>query len=198
MAGTIDRYRALPLIETMAERPKTRRDTMTRKNHILVHTLVTVAVFIFVVTLMASPVMSGEYAALEGVKSLKTVFDVSQGSPQTANIVFWAVKNVNDDQSVRALPESPQVAVVFHGPAVKMISTDRKGFKASDNEALDEFANLIRQMKKDGVRFEVCDYALKVLGVDPATVLPEVDHVGNGFISIAGYQAKGYSVITIN
>ena len=107
MAGTIDRYRALPLIETMAERPKTRRDTMTRKNHILVHTLVTAVVFIFVVTLMASPVMSGEYAALEGVKSLKTVFDVSQGSPQTANIVFWAVKNVNDDQSVRALPESP-------------------------------------------------------------------------------------------
>lgn len=171
---------------------------MTRKNYILVHTLVTSVVFIFVVTLMASPAMSGEYAALEGVKSLKTVFDVSQGSPQTANIVFWAVKNVNDDQSVRALPESPQVAVVFHGPAVKMISTDRKGFKASDNEALNEFANLIRQMKKDGVRFEVCDYALKVLGVDPATVLPEVDHVGNGFISIAGYQAKGYSVITIN
>ncbi len=33
---------------------------------------------------------------------------------------------------------------------------------------------------------------------DPATVLPEVDHVGNGFISIAGYQAQGHSVITIN
>ena len=39
---------------------------------------------------------------------------------------------------------------------------------------------------------------LKVMGVDPATVLPEVDIVGNGFISIAGYQAQGYSAIKID
>ena len=153
---------------------------------------------IFIVSLAAIPAISGDYAALEGVKSVETVFDVSQGSPQTANIVFWAVNNVNDDKSVRALSEPPQVAVVFHGPAVKMISTDRNGFKESDNEALDKFANMIQQMKKDGVKFEVCDYALKVMGIDPKTVFPEVDHVGNGFISIAGYQAQGYSVITIN
>ncbi len=79
-----------------------------------------------------------------------------------------------------------------------MISSDRSGFKESDNAALDQFANMIGQMKKEGVTFEVCDYALKVMGVDPSTVLPEIDHVGNGFISIAGYQAQGYSVITIN
>ena len=153
---------------------------------------------ISIVALAAIPAMSGEYAALEGVKRVKTVFDVSQGSPQTANVVFWAVNNVNDDKSVRALSEPPQIVVVFRGPAVKMISTDRNGFKESDNEALDKFANMIQLMKKDGVTLEVCDYALKVMGVDPKTVLPEVDHVGNGFISIAGYQAQGYSVITIN
>ena len=68
----------------------------------------------------------------------------------------------------------------------------------SDNEALDQFANTIREMKNNGVRFEVCDYALKVMGVDPNTMLPEINHVANGFISIAGYQAQGYSTITIN
>ncbi|MGD9367310.1 MAG: DsrE family protein [Desulfobacteraceae bacterium] len=153
-----------------------------------------------IVALAAIPAISvpnNEYAALKGVKSVKTVFDVSLGSPETANVVFWAVKNVNDDQQVRALSQPPQVAVVFHGPAVKLISTARKGFKDSDNKALDEFADMIRQMKKEGVTFEVCDYALNVMGVDPATIMPEVDHVGNGFISIAGYQAQGYSVITI-
>ena len=154
------------------------------------------ALFLFV--LVASPAMSEEYVALNGVKGLNTVFDFSQGSPQFANIVFWAVRNVHDDKSTRSLSESPQVAVVFHGAAVKLISTDRNGFKDSDNEALDQFAKTIREMKNHGVRFEVCDYALKVLGVDPATILPEVDHVGNGFISIAGYQARGYSSITIN
>jgi intracellular sulfur oxidation DsrE/DsrF family protein len=171
---------------------------MNKNNTAQARYFFTIVVATFVIALIATPAISGDYAALNGVKRVKAVFDVSQGSPQTANIVFWAVNNVNDDASVRSLSEPPQVAVVFHGPAVKMISTDRKGFKASDNESLDEFANMIRQMKKEGVRFEVCDYALKVLGVDPNSVLPEVDHVGNGFISIAGYQAQGYSVVTIN
>lgn len=160
--------------------------------------LYTLLAAVFIVTLVALPAVSGEYPALNGVKRVKTVFDVSQGSPQTANIVFWAVKNVNDDQSVRSLAEPPQVAVVFHGPAVKMISTDRNGFEASDKEALDKFADTIREMKAGGVKFEVCDYALKVMGVDPSSVFPEVDHVPNGFISISGYQAQGYSLITVN
>lgn len=171
---------------------------MNRYLQPMVRLSATLLVVIAFVTLIAVPAMSGEYPALNGVKSVKTVFDVTQGSPQTANIVFWAVKNVNDDESVRSLSEPPQVAVVFHGPAVKLISNDRNGFNESDNEALDKFANTIREMKAEGVRFEVCDYALKVMGVDPSTVFPEVEHVPNGFISIAGYQTQGYSVITVN
>jgi intracellular sulfur oxidation DsrE/DsrF family protein len=182
----------------MADRPNKRRIAMKKNNIAFTRHFFSIAVMTFIIALVATPAISGGYAALDGVQRVNAVFDVSQGSPQTANIIFWAVNNVNDDASVRSLSEPPRVAVVFHGPAVKMISTDRKGFNASDNAALDEFASMIRQMKKDGVQFEVCDYALKVLGVDPNSVLPEVDHVGNGFISIAGYQAQGYSVVTIN
>lgn len=153
---------------------------------------------VLMAVMIASPAMSDEYAALKGLKSVKTVFDFSQGSPQKANVVFWAVRNVYDDDSVRSLAEPPQVVVVFRGPAVRMLTSDRKGFKAADNEALDAFAKKIKDMKKEGVRFEVCGYALKVAGIDPKTVLPEVDQVGNGFISVAGYQSQGFSIITIN
>ena len=149
------------------------------------------------VAMTTTPAIPDKYYALNGVKGVKAVFDVSLASPQTANTVFWAVKNVYEDENVRALPERPQVAVVFRGAAVKLISTNRDGFDDSDQEALNEFANLIRQMKKDGAKIEVCGYAVKVLGVDPSTILPEVDHVGNGFISIVGYQAQGYSAVTI-
>jgi intracellular sulfur oxidation DsrE/DsrF family protein len=154
-----------------------------------------VAAFLLVLT--ASPAASGEYPALEGLQGVNAVFDVSLGSPTMANIVFAAVKGVYTDESVRALPNPSKIAIVFHGPAVKLISTLREGFEASDLKALDEFAALLHQMKKDGVTLEVCDYALEVLGVDPATILTEVDHVGNGFISVVGYQAKGYSLVTI-
>jgi intracellular sulfur oxidation DsrE/DsrF family protein len=160
--------------------------------------LIPVIASAFLIALSASPAISGEYAALDGVSGVKAVFDVSSGSAETINIVFWAVNNVYEDQSVNRLANPPKVAVVFHGPAVKLISTDRADFNDSQRKALTRFAETIRQMKKSGVTFEVCMYAVNVLGVDPATILPEIDQVGNGFISIAGYQSKGYAVVTIN
>lgn len=171
---------------------------MNRNNNTKVRYLFIIVVAAFISVLIATPAVSGEYTALNGVKGIKAVFDVSLGSPKVANIVFWAVQNVYNDESVRSLKETPQVAVVFHGPAVKLISTDHEGFKDSDSEMLDKFADMIRQMKKDGVKLEVCEYALKVLNVKPDTILPEVDQVGNGFISVVGYQSQGYSVVTIN
>ncbi|MBW1636076.1 MAG: DsrE family protein [Deltaproteobacteria bacterium] len=158
------------------------------------------SIFLFTTMFLAlinSSAVSAEYNALKGVDKIKAVFDVSMGSPQKANLVFWAVRNVYDDKSVRALPESPEVAVVFHGPAVKMISSNRDGVSEKDKKALDEFAGLVTKMKQDGVKMEVCLYAAKVLGVDPGSILPEIDHVGNGFISVAGYQSQGYSVVAI-
>lgn len=152
---------------------------------------------LFVLALTASPAVSDEYTALDGVDGLKVVFDVSLASPSMANVVFGAVTGVYTDKNVTALPNPPETAIVFHGPAVNLISTSREGLEVSDIEALDTFAATIRKMKEDGVKLEVCDYALEVMGVDPALILPEVDHVGNGFISIAGYQARGYSLISI-
>ena len=147
--------------------------------------------------LVASPVKAGEYKALDGVKEVKAVFDVTLGDPETANVVFWAVRDVYDNESVRALPEPPRIAVVFHGEAVKLISSDREGISDSDKLAVNEFTDMVRQMKQEGVTLEICLYAAKVLGIDPATIMPEVDHVGNGFVSVVGYQAQGYSLVTI-
>ena len=153
---------------------------------------------LFLLALLASAAAAGEYDnALKDVKGIKAVFDVSQGSPGVSNVIFWAVKNVYEDQSVKSLSEKPQIAIVFHGPAVKLISTDRSSFAKEDYGEIDKFHEMIRQLKKDGVKLEVCLYAAKVMEVDPATILPEIDHVGNGFISVIGYQTQGYSVVRV-
>lgn len=150
------------------------------------------------VLVSAGSVLAGGYGnALNGVTQAKAVFEVTQESPKVSNTIFWAVKNVYEDESVKGLGVPPKVAVVFHGPAVRLISSERSGFGAEDAAEIDKFQSTLRQMKKDGVILEVCDYALKVMGVDPATVIPEVDHVGNGFISVIGYQAQGYAVVRV-
>lgn len=135
--------------------------------------------------------------SLDGVPQVKAVFDVSQGSAFTSNLVFWAVRNVYQDNTVKGLSKPPQVAVVFHGPVVRLLSTDKKHYKRQNQGEVAKFQAMLRQMKVDGVKLEVCQYALKVLKVDPKTVIPEIDQVGNGFVSIVGYQAQGYQVVRI-
>jgi intracellular sulfur oxidation DsrE/DsrF family protein len=148
--------------------------------------------------LQASSALAAGYDnALKDVKGVNVVFNVSPGSPAFANTVFWAVRNVYQDEAVSSLPEKTQVAIVFHGPIVKLLSSERSGFDKKDNAEIDKFQDTLRQMKKEGVKLEVCLYAAKVLGIDPATLMPEIDQVGNGFISVAGYQAQGYTVVTI-
>ena len=166
-------------------------------NSVAIRRVYPLAAVLFISMLMAIPAVSGEYNALKGVSGVNTVFDVSQGSPKVANIVFWAVRDLYQNESVRGLPNPPNTVVVFHGPSVKLIASDIKGFKPEEAAEVDKFAETIRQMKKDGVTFEICDYAAEVMGVDPATIMPEVDHVANGFVSVAGYQAQGYSVVRI-
>ncbi|WP_158414066.1 DsrE family protein [Geoalkalibacter subterraneus] len=95
-----------------------------------------------------------------------------------------------------SLPNFPKAVIVFHDEAVKFLSTDRKGSK-EENDTLDKIAETIRQAKKDGVKMEVCMYAVKIFGVDPDTIMPEIEKVENGWISVSGYQAQGYSLITV-
>jgi hypothetical protein len=40
------------------------------------------------------------------------------------------------------------VAVIFHGEAVKLISSDREGIRESERAAVNEFTDMVRQMKK--------------------------------------------------
>jgi intracellular sulfur oxidation DsrE/DsrF family protein len=52
-------------------------------------------------------------------------------------------------------------------------------------------------MSKNGIKLEICLIAAKVFNVDPASVLPEIKRVGNGWISMIGYQAQGYSLVPV-
>ena len=135
--------------------------------------------------------------ALKGVQSYDAVFEVTQANPKVANIVFWAVKNSYEASEVKALAKDPNIVVVFHGPAVKMLSTDRSHFNGADWAEVEKFQTTLRQMKKNGVKLEICLYAAKVMGVAKDTIIPEIDHVGNGFVSVIGYQMQGYGVVRI-
>lgn len=160
------------------------------------HSHVPFVIALFLLLFAPAPAMSQEYKALEGVQELKTVFDYGHASPEAALVIFPAVRGVYQSESVTSLPHDPKAVIVFHDAAVKFLSTERKGSK-EENETLDKVAEMIRQIKKDGVRMEVCMYAVKVFGVNPDSIMPEIEKVENGWISVAGYQAQDYSLVAI-
>ena len=60
-----------------------------------------------------------------------------------------------------------------------------------------KIAETISAMAQDGIKFEICLIAVDLLGVDRASILPEIKHVGNGWISLVGYQHKGYGLVPV-
>ncbi len=135
------------------------------------------------------------YKALDGLKSVKAVFDFRAGNPKGAAMQLDMIYKITHDKSIMAVTDKPEFAVVFIGPAVKLISKNREGLSPEDQKSLDEIAATVSRMSKDGVRLEICLVAAKVFGVDPSSILPEIAGVENGWISLIGYQAKNYSIV---
>lgn len=149
-------------------------------------------------TLGVVPVFASGYAsAFNGITSYNAVYQFTSGDPGVANRVFWAVKNSYEDTAVRDLGLKPNIVVVFHGPVVNLLSTNLAIFPDEVRNEVEQFQATIREMKEDGVTFEVCLYAVKMAGVDETTILPEIDSVDNGFVSVIGYQMQGYAVVRI-
>jgi len=94
--------------------------------------------------------------------------------------------------------KKPDIAVVFIGPSVKLVSKNRGDFSADDQKILNEFASTISAMAKDGIKFEICLIAVKVFGVEPSSILPEIKQVGNGWISLIGYETRGYALVPVS
>jgi intracellular sulfur oxidation DsrE/DsrF family protein len=136
-----------------------------------------------------------EYEGIKSVKTAKIIFDERESSPNTAILHLKLVHQTYKD--LGAMKKKPAFVVVFMGPSVKLVSKKKEGFSPDDHKTLDEIANTLSAMSKDGIKLEICLVAVKVFNVDPASVLPEIKRVGNGWISMAVYQAQGYSLVPV-
>ena len=160
-------------------------------------TITSVFLTIFLLTVTAGNIFSEEYSTLKGMKSVKAVFDFELGNPQSALLHLQVIHQTFNDKNIWIGKKKPSIVVVFIGPSVKLASKNRGGFTADDQKILDEYARTVSAMAKDGIKFEICLIAVKVLGVEPSSILPEIKQVGNGWISLIGHEAKGYSLVPV-
>ena len=137
------------------------------------------------------------YDMLQGLESFNAVVDMRSGKPKSLALQLGLIHQMYNDASVRKVTEQPDFAIIFIGPSVKLVTTKTEGFAGEDKEAINKIADTIKAMAKDGIKFEICLFAVDLLGVDRASILSEIKQVENGWISLVGYQHKGYGLVPV-
>jgi len=134
--------------------------------------------------------------ALQGLSSAKAVFMLNVKDARRMAHVIKVIEKT--DKGMRAQGVKPEIVVVFIGPSVAFLTSDRRGISYMDQRNVTSIQKGIKKLKALGIRSEVCGVALKGMDIAPADVIPEVQPVGNGFISAIGYQAQGYALVPVN
>ena len=136
-----------------------------------------------------------DQAALAGLSEVKIAFDVRNGDPKGLLKELDVIDETR--QSLLKQGVKPTIVIAFRGPATKLVQTDQAQIKAEDREDAMKVADRIKALQAaDGVAgMEQCAVAVRLAGIEPENVLPGINVVGNGWISLSAYQAKGYGYI---
>jgi uncharacterized protein len=152
--------------------------------------LVFAAMFLF-----QTKAFSAEYEAMEGVESANAVFDFRVDDPKTARGHLDLIHTMRNDPNMMVNNQEPEIVVVFIGPSVNLIANGKADNGQNQQNELQAVADKISAMNEDGIRFEICMTTAHALDIDPDSILPEIDQVGNGWISVIGYQQQGYALV---
>jgi intracellular sulfur oxidation DsrE/DsrF family protein len=147
-------------------------------------------------TTLAGPALAADdETALSGLKSVKVAFDIKEGDGKG----LLNRLNIIDEtrQSLIKQGIKPEFILTFRGPATKLVQTDMDKVKPEDRAFAKQIAAKLEELSKaQGMQaFEQCAVAAREQGTRTEAVLPQVKVVGNAWISLMAYQAKGYAYI---
>jgi intracellular sulfur oxidation DsrE/DsrF family protein len=144
----------------------------------------------------ASAPAADDRAALAGLSEAKIAFDIKDGEGKMLLARLAVIDETR--QSLIQQGVTPHFILAFRGPATRLVQTDLDKIKPEDRELAAKVAEKIKELSTargvDG--FEQCSIAVRQQGTNPEKVLPQIRVVGNGFISLMAYQAKGYAYIS--
>ena len=136
-----------------------------------------------------------DQAALSGLKEVKVAFDLQNGDGKTLLKQLEVIDETR--QSLIEQGVKPQFVLTFRGPATTLVQTDQSQIKPENREYVSKIAEKIHALRAaDGINsIEQCAVAVRLAGTKPENVVPDIKVVGNGWISLMAYQAKGYGYI---
>jgi intracellular sulfur oxidation DsrE/DsrF family protein len=152
-------------------------------------------VMLVVATAHLSAQAIDDKAPLAGLNEVKVAFDITTGDGKG----LLNRLNVIDETRLPLIKQGvkPNFVLAFRGPATRLVQTDIEKVRPEDRDALAKIAAKIKEMSAaPGIQaLEQCSVAIRQQGTSADKVLPPIRVVGNSWISLIAYQAKGYAYI---
>ena len=147
-------------------------------------------------TVQAGEAVINDAAALANLKTGKGVFLVDIGDARKLNFYLEVIQGSYKGMKDQGV--DPDFILVFIGPSVKYLSTAPSDeVEQAASGLLMEIESNVEALATLGVKQEICAVATRVFGIDNKTVLPGLTPVGDGFISLIGYQSQGYHLVPV-
>lgn len=153
---------------------------------------------LFMGLITTNAAMSAPYSdtkALEGVTASKTLFDINISEAPKLELYLSVIKQTHEDLVRQGV--TPEIVIAFRGASVRLVSTETWAFSEEEQKSLERSAQLLAQLAGNGIRLEACSIATNLFKVENSTLLPDIEVVGNTFVSLTGYQNKGFALIPI-
>lgn len=113
------------------------------------------------------------------------------------NILFYLQVIEKTYDGLIAQNQNVDCIVAIRGSAVRLITTENWSFSEEQQKILEKAGALISKLRGKGIRFEACSVAMELFKITPESLLVDIQAVGNTFISLIGYQTKGYVIIPV-
>lgn len=156
----------------------------------------TLLLFLAISAVHATETVIDDRSSLGDIKVGKGVFLVDIGDAKKLNFYLEVIQGTY--KNMKAQGVEPDFILVYIGPSVKYLSSA----PSSDTEqeaggTLLEIESNVEQLAELGIKQEVCAVATRVFGIDNKTIFPGLTLVGDGFISLIGYQSQGYHLVPV-
>lgn len=135
--------------------------------------------------------------ALQGLADVKIIFDITTGNAKKLLSRLELIEETRE--SIVKQGGKPHFILSVRGPASLLIQKDASKIKPEDLEGAAKVKAEIKAMSKEPeYQLNQCAVANRYLKINNEDTIPEVKVVGNGWISLAAYQNKGYAYIPID
>ena len=153
------------------------------------------ALALMVVVGLAGTSHAGDDNPIAGLKDAKIAFDITAGEPGRLLNILNTIDETRESFVRQGV--TPHFVLAFRGPATLLTQTDLSRLKPEDRETASKIAAKLKQLHATaGIeRLDQCSIAMRGQKVDKAQVNPDVTVVENGWVTLVGYQAKGYAYI---